>query len=92
MFPQATLPGEMRRLAASLHVTLQPSQGQRPGRPTNPKWDTHRKIPMAAETLTLLESVAEAVSSPQRRVSPMQVAAVLLEQAVAKVDNKSKGA
>jgi hypothetical protein len=88
---QATLPGEIRRLAASLHVTLQPSQGQRPGRPTNPNWDTHRKIPMSAMTLTQLESVAAAVSSSERRVSPMQVAAVLLEQAVAKVDNGSKG-
>lgn len=91
MSAQATLPGEIRRLAASLHTTLQPSQGQRPGRPTNPNWDTYRKIPMSAETLTQLESVAEAVSSPERRVSPMQVAAVLLEQAVAGVDSESEG-
>lgn len=91
MATDATLSGGLGRLAASLRLTLQPSQGQRPGRPTNPSWDTHRKIPMSAETLTQLEAVAEAISSNERRVSPMQVAALLLEQAVERVGNQNTG-
>ena len=78
----------MSRLAgiiASLQARLQPGQGQRPGRPTDTNWVHHPKVPMSAETQARLERLAELASTPERKVSPMQVAAQLLEEAVARL-------
>ena len=72
----------MARLAHHLHQRLTPSQGERPGRPTNPDWVTRCKVPMSAATVTRLAQLAEEMSSDRRRVSPMQVAAQLLEEAL----------
>jgi hypothetical protein len=69
-------------LAHLLHERLTPSQGERPGRPTNPDWVTRCKVPMSAATLTQLARMAEELSTPRRRTSPMQVAAQLLEEAL----------
>lgn len=73
----------MARLAHILHERLTPSQGERPGRPTNPNWVIRPKIPMSEATAEKLAQLAETMSTSERKVSPMQVAAHLLEEAVA---------
>ena len=76
----------MTRLAGiiqALRARLEPSQGQRPGRPTDPRWVHHPKVPMTHTTQEALERLAELASTAERKVSPMQVAAQLLEEAVA---------
>src|SRR5437764_6934509 len=75
----------MARLAHILHQRLTPSQGERPGRPTNPAWAVRPKVPMSEATAQKLAQLAEAMSTPERKVSPMQVAAQLLEEAVARL-------
>lgn len=64
-----------------LRSRLAPGQGERPGRPSDPTWTVQRKLSMNAETLATLERIAESLSTDQRRVSPMQVAALLVEDA-----------
>jgi hypothetical protein len=71
------------KLVASLQARLEPSEGRRPGRPTDASWVRHSKVPMSEETVQKLVRLAELASTPERRVSPMQVAAQLLEDAVA---------
>jgi hypothetical protein len=71
------------RLVALLQARLEPSEGRRPGRPTDASWVHHSKVPMSEETVQKLHRLAELASTPERRVSPMQVAAQLLEDAVA---------
>lgn len=78
----------MARLAQLLHERLTPSAGKRPGRPTNGTWTEQRKVPMSAETLSALQQLSARLSSPQRKVSPMQLAAQLLEDCVVKVAAK----
>lgn len=73
------------RLAAELRERLVPAPGIRTGRPTHLGWDQRPKVPMSSKTLKRLEQLAEECSTPKRRVSPMQVAAQLLEQSVAQV-------
>ena len=73
----------MARLARLLHQRLTPGRGERPGRPTNPDWVIRPKVPMSAATAEKLAELAEAMSTSERKVSPMQVAAHLLEEAVA---------
>jgi hypothetical protein len=77
----------MARLAHLLHQRLTPSQGERPGRPTDPTWVIRPKVPMSEETTAKLIKIAEALSDDERKVSPMQVAAQLLEEAVARVSD-----
>jgi hypothetical protein len=72
----------MARLAHILHQRLTPSQGERPGRPTNPNWVQRPKVPMSEATVQKLAQIAETLSTPERKVSPMQVAGQLLEEAV----------
>lgn len=76
-------------LVASLQACLGPGQGRRPGRPTDARWVHHPKIPMSEETAQRLARLAELASTPDRRVSPMQVAAQLLEEAVAQCPPQS---
>lgn len=64
-----------------LRTRLAPSRGERPGRPSDPSWILQRKLSMSQETLETLERLAEAFSTPERQVSPMQVAALLVEDA-----------
>ncbi len=71
------------RIAKILQARLEPSQGQRPGRPTDATWTRHPKVPMSEATEKKLIDIAEKISTPERKVSPMQVAAQLLEEAVA---------
>ena len=75
-------PFAMAQLAHILHQRLTPSQGQRPGRPTDATWDSRSKVPMRESTKQRLAELARRMSTPERQVSPMQVAAQLLEDAV----------
>src|SRR5205823_3333345 len=52
---------------------------------TDSTWASRPKIPMSEATRERLVEIAEAMSTPERRVSPMQIAAQLLEEAVARV-------
>jgi len=70
------------RLAKILQVRLQPSRGQRPGRPTDPSWVLHPKVPMSQATMQKLTQLANQASTPDRKVSPMQVAAQLIEMSL----------
>ena len=69
------------RLAA-LRSRLQPQVGLRPGRPADKSWNLRRKVPMSRETLEKLQTLASEISDSKRKVSPMQLAAQLLEQCV----------
>jgi hypothetical protein len=74
------------RLAAlveTLRQRLVPGQGRRAGRPTNPNWVRHPKVPMSESTERLLTRLAEEASTAGRKVSPMQIAAQILEDALA---------
>lgn len=77
---KAHLPGRLFNIAA----TLQPSSGKRPGRPTDPAWTKRPKVPMSQETLDRLERLAASESTPERKVTSMQVAARLLELSLQK--------
>jgi hypothetical protein len=72
------------RLVAARQARLEPSEGRRPRRPTDANWVHHSKVPMSAETVRKLARLAKLASTAERRVSPMQVAAQLLEDAVAR--------
>src|SRR6266403_467996 len=69
------------RLAA-LRSRLQPQVGLRPGRPADKSWNLRRKVPMSTETLEKLRGLAAQISDDKRKVSPMQLAAELLEQSL----------
>ena len=73
----------MAKLAEALRERLEPSVGKRPGRPSNPAWSKRPKVPMAPETEQRLKELANLLSAGERQVSPMQVAALILEQATA---------
>ncbi|MEX2091169.1 MAG: hypothetical protein WD971_00755 [Pirellulales bacterium] len=72
----------MSRLAQILQARLAPSAGKRPGRPTNDRWTERCKVPMSADTLAELQALSSRLSSEKRKVSPMQLAAQLLEESV----------
>jgi hypothetical protein len=78
-------PFGMARLAHIMHQRLTPSQGERPGRPTDASWESRPKVPMSDATRQQLEKLAKQLSTPERQISPMQVAAQLLEDAVGRV-------
>jgi hypothetical protein len=77
----------MSRLAGILRTRLAPGQGRRPGRPSDPVWVIQRKVPMSQETLERLTQLAESISTAERKVSPMQVAAQLLEDSLNRVSS-----
>lgn len=70
-------------LANVLKERLEPGKGKRPGRPSNPNWVKRPKVPMAAETEQRLKELARLLSDDERQVTPMQVAAHILEEATA---------
>lgn len=71
------------RMARLLQERLQPGQGERPGRPSVAAWTNRPKVPMSDATVRRLNELAEEFSREQKHpVTPMQVAAQLLEAAV----------
>jgi hypothetical protein len=75
----------MARIIETMQARLSPGQGRRPGRPTNSNWVRHPKVPMSDATKERLTLFAEQISTESRKVSPMQVAAQILEDALATV-------
>ena len=73
----------LAQVVKALHERLEPSRGIRPGRPTSKDWGLHPKVPMSPGTRRTLDRLARQMTTPARKVSPMQVAAQLLEDAVA---------
>ncbi len=73
------------QIVSQLQSRLRPSEGKRPGRPTDPSWVRSPKVPMSRETETKLAQLATRASKAGRRVSPMQVAAQLLEDALSRL-------
>jgi len=71
------------KLARTLRQRLEPGRGKRPGRPSVSHWSKRSKVPLAAETEDRLEQLARLLSDEHRKVSPMQVAAQILEEATA---------
>jgi hypothetical protein len=75
----------LQRIITDLRARLQPGSGERPGRPTESEWARRPKVPMSAATEAKLRQLAEKASTPDRKVSPMQMAAHLLEKAVSEI-------
>ncbi len=73
------------KIVADLQTDLVPSQGKRPGRPTRSEWICRPKIPMSKKTERRLIKLAQKASTASRKVSPMQLAARLLEVALAQL-------
>jgi hypothetical protein len=70
-------------LAQTLRDRFEPGRGKRPGKPSNRRWTKRSKVPMAVETETRLKRLAKMLSDEDRQVTPMQVAAQLLEETTA---------
>ncbi len=72
----------LARIVADIQTRLEPGQGLRPGRPTDASWVRHPKVPMSDATRQRLTRLAEQSSNEGRKVSPMQIAAQILEDAL----------
>jgi hypothetical protein len=69
-------------IVAAIQARLEPGQGLRPGRPTDASWTRHPKVPMSEATRQRLALLAQQSSTGGRKVSPMQIAAQILEDAL----------
>lgn len=78
------------RLAQFLHGKLKPAIGKRPGRPTNANWVKRPKVPMSEETLSLLAEYSRELSSEGRKISPMQLAAEIIEAGVHEIQRQHR--
>lgn len=70
-------------LVTTIQGRLEPGQGLRPGRATDASWVCRPKAPMSEATRQRLTHLAEQSSTDGRKVSPMQIAAQLIEEALA---------
>lgn len=50
------------------------------GRPTDPAWTFRRLVPFRPETWRRLTAEAQRLSTPARRLTPAQLAAILIER------------
>lgn len=73
----------LAQIVVALQARLVPAEGKRTGRPTDAIWVHHPKIPMSEATERRLIRLADRASAQGRKVSPMQLAAQILEDAVA---------
>jgi hypothetical protein len=73
----------LAQIVESLQTRLVPGQGLRTGRPTDANWVRRPKVPMSRATEQRLVRLAERASIGKRKVSPMQLAAQILEDALA---------
>jgi len=71
------------RLAHILATRLEPSEGERFGRPSVSTWTRRHKVPMSEATERQLAQLAKKASGAKRKVSPMRIAAQVLEEAQA---------
>jgi len=72
----------LANIVATIQGRLEPGQGLRPGRPTDASWVRHPKVPMSDATRQRLSLLAERASAEGRKVSPMHIAAQILEDAL----------
>lgn len=72
----------LAKIVETMQARLVPGQGRRPGRPTDASWVRHPKVPMSEATRRRLTRLAEQSSVGGRKVSPMQIAAQILEDAL----------
>jgi hypothetical protein len=75
----------LARIVEQLRARLVPGQGRRAGRPTDARWVRHPKVPMSEATEQRLIRLAEQASASGRKISPMQLAAQILEEALAEL-------
>ena len=73
----------LAKCVESLQGRLVPGRGKRAGRPSDASWVRHPKIPMSEGTRRRLLRLAERASATGRKVSPMQIAVQILEEALA---------
>ena len=78
----------LARCIQELQARLVPGQGKRAGRPSDANWVRHPKIPMSEATGRRLQRLAELASAEGRKISPMQLAAHILEEAVSAVPER----
>jgi len=73
----------LAHIVERLQARLVPGQGKRAGRPSDATWVRHPKVPMSEATTQRLCLLAERASDGGgRKVSPMQIAAQILEDAL----------
>ena len=70
-------------LAKTMRDRLEPGRRKRRRRPSNRRWTKRSKVPMAVETEARLKRLARMLSDDDRQITPMQVAAQLLEETTA---------
>ena len=58
------------------------------GRPTDPSWTERRCIPFDPKTWDSLVHLADQMSTSERKVTPGQVAALLVERELARADSR----
>jgi hypothetical protein len=80
----------LAKCVETLQGRLVPGQGKRAGRPSDASWVRHPKVPMSEGTRRRLLQLAERASASGRRVSPMQIAAQILEDALADVPEQER--
>jgi hypothetical protein len=78
----------LAKIVADIQGRLEPGKGLRPGRPTDPSWVQHPKVPMSEATRQRLTRLAEQSSIGGRKVSPMQIAAQILEDALSSIPER----
>ncbi len=72
----------LAEIVEQLRSRLIPTKGLRTGRPTDARWELRPKVPMTEETERRLIRLAEEASTAGRKISPMQLAAMILEEAL----------
>jgi hypothetical protein len=72
----------LAKIFEALQARLVPGQGKRAGRPSDATWVHHPKVPMSEATEQRLTRLAEKASMSGRKISPMQLAAQILEDAL----------
>ena len=78
----------LAHIVAAIQARLEPGKGLRPGRPTDASWVRHPKVPMSDATRQRLTRLAEQSSTAGRKVSPMQIAAQILEDALSGIPER----
>ncbi len=70
------------KASSTLLVLFIRSPGKRLGHPSDASWVCHPKVPMSEATRRRLSLLAERASDGRRKVSPMQIAAQILGDAL----------
>ena len=80
----------LARVIEQLRSRLVPGQGRRAGRPTEAEWVRHPKVPMSEATERRLVRLAREASTSGRKISPMQLAAQILEDVLAGLPDEQR--